>query len=45
MLEGVANHASVSHVVCKAERVCERYRGSREEAFTGTDSSLMFFLP
>lgn len=45
VLEGVAKYASVRHVVFKAVRVCECYRGSREEAFTGTDSSLMFFLP
>lgn len=44
VLEGVANYASVCYGV-KAERMCESYRGSREEAFTGTDSSLMFFLP
>lgn len=36
LLKGVANYAG---------RVCESYLGSREEAFKGTDSSLMFFLP
>lgn len=44
VLKGVVVCASVSNDV-KTERRCDTYRGSREEAFTGTDSSLMFFFP
>lgn len=44
VLKGVVNYATVRHAV-KTEGMCDNYRGSREEAFAGTDSSLMFFLP
>lgn len=43
VLKGVVDCSSVSYDI-KTKR-CDTYRGSREDAFTGTDSSLMFFLP